>query len=263
MEKFIPKKTTDDCYTPPEIYEAVRDWVCNRYGITADQIVRPFWPGEDYKSYEYPENSVVLDNPPFSILSRICEYYLDRGIRFFLFAPSLTAFSGIHIWDKINHLICDCNIIYENGAVVRTSFITNLDKDMIAQTCPELSRIVNEVSRTLKEKEVKQLPAYEYPDHVITAAIMQRWARYGVPFSLRRGDCVRVTQLDAQKSERKSIFGGGLLLSERAAAKRAAAERAATERAATERVRIKKESPIQYQLSERERAIVEQLGRKE
>lgn len=24
VEKFKPKKTTDDCYTPPEIYEAVK-----------------------------------------------------------------------------------------------------------------------------------------------------------------------------------------------------------------------------------------------
>ena len=26
VDKFKPKKTTDDCYTPPEIYEAVKDW---------------------------------------------------------------------------------------------------------------------------------------------------------------------------------------------------------------------------------------------
>lgn len=27
VEKFKPKKTTDDCYTPPEVYEAVKQWV--------------------------------------------------------------------------------------------------------------------------------------------------------------------------------------------------------------------------------------------
>ena len=25
-DKFKPKKTTDDCYTPPNIYEAVKTW---------------------------------------------------------------------------------------------------------------------------------------------------------------------------------------------------------------------------------------------
>ena len=33
VEKFKPKKTTDDCYTPPLIYETVRDWACEEYGI--------------------------------------------------------------------------------------------------------------------------------------------------------------------------------------------------------------------------------------
>ena len=29
VEKFKPKKTTDDCYTPPTIYEIVKQWACN------------------------------------------------------------------------------------------------------------------------------------------------------------------------------------------------------------------------------------------
>ena len=28
VEKFKPKKTTDDCYTPPEVYETIKDWAC-------------------------------------------------------------------------------------------------------------------------------------------------------------------------------------------------------------------------------------------
>ena len=31
VEKFKPKKTTDDCYTPPHIYEAVLQWVREQY----------------------------------------------------------------------------------------------------------------------------------------------------------------------------------------------------------------------------------------
>lgn len=28
IEKFKPKKTTDDCYTPPSVYAVIRDWAC-------------------------------------------------------------------------------------------------------------------------------------------------------------------------------------------------------------------------------------------
>ena len=28
-EKFKPKKTTDDCYTPPLVNDAIRDWACS------------------------------------------------------------------------------------------------------------------------------------------------------------------------------------------------------------------------------------------
>lgn len=72
VEKFKPKKTTDDCYTPPSIYAVIRDWTCKEYGIDPAKIVRPFYPGGDYENFDYPEGAVVLDNPPFSILPRIC-----------------------------------------------------------------------------------------------------------------------------------------------------------------------------------------------
>ena len=47
VEKFKPKKTTDDCYTPPEIYDVVLSYVRDRWGVSNDDVVRPFWPGGD------------------------------------------------------------------------------------------------------------------------------------------------------------------------------------------------------------------------
>ena len=73
VEKFKPKKTTDDCMTPPQVYDVVRDWACREYNINPERIVRPFWPGGDYENFDYPDGCVVLDNPPFSIISKICE----------------------------------------------------------------------------------------------------------------------------------------------------------------------------------------------
>ena len=45
VEKFKPKKTTDDCYTPQGIYEVIKDWVCEKYDVKEESIMRPFKPG--------------------------------------------------------------------------------------------------------------------------------------------------------------------------------------------------------------------------
>ena len=181
----------------------------------------------------------MLDNPPFSIFTQICEWYIANEIKFFLFAPSLTCLSGRKTWDKMNHIICDCDIEYENGARIRTSFVTNLgEDDLILQTGPELTQIVNAKVNELRRKIKKELPKYKYPDCVIHTAGAQKLARYGVDYRVYRKDCTFVRKLDAQNG--KAIFGGGLLLSEKAAAERAAAER--------------------FALSEREKQIVQHLG---
>lgn len=76
VEKFKPKKTTDDCYTPPEVYDIVLKHVRETYHIADDvPIVRPFYPGGDYENYDYPEGCVVVDNPPFSIFAKILDFY--------------------------------------------------------------------------------------------------------------------------------------------------------------------------------------------
>ena len=44
VEKFKPKKTTDDCYTPDNVYAAVHDWAVKEYGLEGARIIRPFSP---------------------------------------------------------------------------------------------------------------------------------------------------------------------------------------------------------------------------
>ena len=38
VAKFEPKKTTDDCYTPPLVYEAVKNWACAEYDVDPESL---------------------------------------------------------------------------------------------------------------------------------------------------------------------------------------------------------------------------------
>jgi len=246
VEKFKPKKTTDDCYTPQPIYDVILGWASERYGFDPDCVVRPFWPDADYMRCDYPDGCVVLDNPPFSILSQICGTYIERGVRFFLFSPTLTVLSASgrkHVLDT-NHIVTKCTITYENGATVPTSFVTNLDTDgTVIESAPDLSDLIQAKDDELRKSNTTALPKYVYPDHVLTAAKVNWFCAHHTPYKLNRRDCIPISKLDAMGG--KTIFGGGLLLSERAAAERAAAERAAAKR---------------WELSERELAMVRMIG---
>lgn len=249
-EKFKPKLTTDDCYTPPNVYDAVKKWAIDRYGLYDCEVVRPFYPGGDYKTYKYPENCVVIDNPPFSILSKICRFYSEQEINFFLFAPALTLF-GSNTGN--NYLPCSAQVTYENGAKVSTSFITNLG-DVKIEYAPTLYETIKEQNDINLREKVKELPKYEYPNNVLTPT--KPFARYGIELKIKSEDCYFIRALDSQKEMDKAIYGGGFLLSEKAAANKAAADKAAAEKAAAEKTEIKV-----WELSERELEIINSLGK--
>ena len=65
LDKFEAPKTTDDCYTPDNVYDAVADWVAKEWNLDRKKFMRPFYPGGDYQKEQYPKGSVVVDNPPF------------------------------------------------------------------------------------------------------------------------------------------------------------------------------------------------------
>ena len=251
IEKFKPKKTTDDCYTPPEVYETVKNWACEYYGINPDNIVRPFYPGGNYEKYEYPKGAVVLDNPPFSILSKILDFYIEKGIAFFLFAPTMTMMSSMSNKD-VNAIIVNCAIEYENGAKVATSFLTSFG-DFAIEVNPALNDAINNTMKKIKKESKKQLPKYHYPSEVVMANDLKYLAKNGQNFKVKRKDIYFIRQLDSQKEKKKSLFGAGFLLSKKAAAEKAAAEKAAAEKAAAEKAYI-------WELSEREKKIIENLG---
>ena len=236
-EKFKPKLTTDDCYTPPNVYEVVRDWAVRRYSLEGCSVIRPFYPGGNYAEAKYPEGCVVIDNPPFSILSEICRFYDEREIPYFLFAPGLTLFSIAS--GSCNYLPVGVTVTYENGANVHTSFVTNLGGVKI-EIAPDLYQAVDaENDKNLRELHA-ELPNYVYPDCVVGVSV-NKLAKWGQPLKIMAKDAQFIRALDAQKEAGKAIFGGGFLLSEKAAAEKAAA--------------------TEWSLSEREQLLVQQLGK--
>lgn len=77
--KFEPKKTTDDCYTPPLVFEAVKEWACRTFDIDPAKIV------------------------------------------------------------------------YENGAVVSTGFVTSFGGDIVAMSAPDLCRAIDRAVAVTRE----------------------------------------------------------------------------------------------------------------
>lgn len=248
VDKFKPKFTTDDCYTPPVVYEAVADWTAQTYGLDKASFVRPFWPGRDYQREEYPPGCVVVDNPPFSIMAEIVPWYCRRGIRFLLFNQHTTGMKAYAIAHRCTVLATDCTVTYANGAMVATAFLTNLEDKYIIRSAPDLQKAVEDANAKNLESMRRKVPKYTYPWHVVTCAMVGKYSKYGIDYGVPYGEGERIGALDSQRPEKKSIFGGGLLVSDRAAAARRAAERAAA---------------YVWELSDREKEIIRRLSENE
>ena len=251
LEKFKLKKTTDDCYTPAPVYEAVARYVEETYGVSRANFVRPFYPGGDYQNEKYPKGCVVVDNPPFSIMAEILKFYHERGIRFFLFAPTLTLFSSTGGGGVCTALPCTLAVIYENGASVNTSFLTNLeDRSIRFRSAPKLQAMVQEGIDEFARSIRKSLPKYSYPPHVVTSPWVGALSRLGIEFCVSVAESEGISGLDSQKASGKAIFGKGYLISDSAVAEREKAEREKAEREKAER----------WELSDRELQIIQRLN---
>ena len=245
VDKFKPKKTTDDCYTPVPVYEAVKTWAIDKYGLADRPIVRPFYPGGDYQKMTYPDGAVVIDNPPFSILAEIVDFYHAHHIDFFLFAPSLTAFARMIGRDWLHSVVAHGSVTYENGAIVNTSFETNMGTARVTVSHELHDRITTADAQAKDERRSSEpLPKYSYPVEVATAAGLGYLAAHGMSLEIMPESCAPVRALEAQREAGKAIYGGGLLLGSQSAAEKAAAEKAAA---------------TKWQLSDAEREIINGL----
>lgn len=213
IEKFKPKKTTDDCYSPPPVYEAVVNWAGKHLDIGDRPIVRPFYPGGDFEHFDYPDNCVVIDNPPFSIFAKICDWYVEHDIPFLLFAPSMSS-----IRKNLTYIGASCTITYENGAIVNTAFVTNMMGDIICTTAPDLLETVMKANNdNLKQSKKTSLRKLSFPDCVLRATTLQTMSRAGVNFCIRREQGCVVNQACESKT---GEFGSSILLSDMATAEK-------------------------------------------
>lgn len=229
-------KTSDDTFTPPAIYEIVKNYAIKKYGLEGRRVVRPFYPGGDYQNFNYKEGDVVIDNPPFSILKKIKSFYVKNKIDFFLFAPGLMMFNKSDREMNINYIMVGETVKFENGAKVPVGFATNLGDNLI-ETAPELAKAIRNAQNTKKVK-----PSRIYPPNVITSARINAIARKGVALKIN-GDVKYIAKMDAMKSYGMgTLFGGGLLLKNKEAKKIIEAEKT-----------IKEKPTITLELSEREK----------
>lgn len=251
VDKYKQKKTTDDCYTPDVVYDAILKWVVSEYGINAADIVRPFYPGGDYRAQDYT-GKIVVDNPPFSMLAQIIDFYLENEVPFFIFAPALTLFNyGNRIERGLCLVACYVTITYENGAKIKTSFITNMD-NVSVRTAKSLAVAIKEAQQAPDGRVVK----YKYPPHVITATHVGSIRPHDGDLKFNRSEIKYIRRLDAQKPHKKEIFGGGFLISDDAAARRVQAEKETEEW-------LRKTGQLEtheWQLSDAEKEIVKELG---
>lgn len=213
------------------MYETIKDWACREFGIDPSKVVRPFYPGGDYERFDYSDGKVVVDNPHFSILSKICKFYRDNHVPFFLFAPYLTIFSSAS----------------RNGAhMIVTSFVTSFGDDLI-RTAPDLANAIDETVKRVRKEQRRHPPKYAYPSELLTVSRLGKIGRQ-VEFRVKASDVAFTRALDSQKAVKKAIYGGGYLLSEAKAAELKAAELKAAEDVTV------------WPLSETERRIIENLA---
>ena len=260
-ESYVAKftenpKTTDDTFTPRDVYEAVLKYVGEVVDLTGKQILRPFYPGGDYRNAEYPEDGIVIDNPPFSIFTEIVKFYTATGIPFFLFGQGKTIMCCVKYCTAV--IVTDL-LTYENGARIYTNFASNLFGDTIIMTAPRL----NDLIFSCPSQNVKaNLASYNYPPELLSFSQMQTICRGGVEFAVKRSECQIVKNLD---NHPKSLFGEHILLSsakaeEKESAKTLAQEQAKVKAEERERKRAELAGMVGViPLSQRERRIVERL----
>lgn len=250
LKKFENKKTTDDCFTPVEVYDALIGWLKKEGKIREGQkVVRPFYPGGDYTAEEYPAGCVVVDNPPFSIMKDIVAFYDKKRIPFFLFFDSRTLFGKAYVNNERICLLPICaSVKYENGAVVNTSFMSSLFPGLRIYAPGELRKIIEDSQ--VKPDEKVQL---DFDPHV------RRFSSFGT--AVRYGETIKIKNI--RPFDNEHLYGGGILIGDDDVAKLDEVMERTREKIEEERERLAEERNGQkgtYPLSEKDRQKIAELN---
>lgn len=251
LSKFETKKTTDDCYTPPAVYNAVLEYVHEQVrNLDGLKIVRPFFPNGDYTDLsQYDENTIVIDNPPFSLISKISKFYQDNHIQFFLFAPAMTVLQCMRTTDGLTAIIAPHPITYANGAVVPTAFITNMLPTIKAKTALTLFQKLKVIETLIKPS----FPKYSYPKNILMVNELQKFCRVGIEFEVLANESCYIRNIASQKTQGKTLFGGGLFISD------AKAKELQVKELQAKKLQVEKDS-IVWTLSDHEKQIIDKLN---
>ena len=206
--------TTDECYTPPAVYDTVLDYAVDRYHLQGKHIVRPFIPGGDYQKYVYDKNDVVIDNPPFSITIKIVNWYIDHNIPFFMFINGLYGVSlSRGLSGKATVIVTNANgSFYNKGSEksIKLGFVTNLEpKNIILRGDATLT---NRLNGLVKKKTFKR---FRYPDNFLKNNDILTALQRNVELQLTTDNCLFEDNLDYHKSQRVKVFGGGYLVNDK------------------------------------------------
>lgn len=212
--------STDECYTPPAVYDTVLDYAVDRYQLQGKHVVRPFIPGGDYQRYVYDENDVVIDNPPFSMTTKIAKWYIEHNIPFFLFINGMYAVSlsrGLH--GKATVIATNANASFHhkpNNKLIKMGFVTNLEpKNIIIRGDATLT---NRLNGLVKKKALNK---FKYPKNVIRNTDILSALQRNVELKLTTDNCLFEDNLDYHKAQMHakpqhfSVFGGGYLVDDK------------------------------------------------
>lgn len=249
LAKFTDNpKTTDDCFTPRDVFEAVVKYVGTIIDMSDKVVLRPFFPGGDYEHAEYPENGVVIDNPPFSMFTKIVAFYSMHKIPFFLFGPGMTITSACRFCTAV---FVDNNIIWENGAIVRVDFASNLYGDLIATTAPLLHQWLQQCPSQIKTG----LPSFAYPAEVVRVSDFHVICSGDIDYQLRRDEVQPMRKLD----NKDNMFGEFFLVPTNKGIEKEESRKRA-QAITRQKEDDKALDAVPVNLSQREKRIVERLN---
>ena len=192
---------------------------------------------------------------------------MEKGIKYFLFAPALMCIRP-NIDDTI--ICANSDVIYSNGAIVKTSFVTNAaNREFCLITAPELRKLLEAIFRKDRKiygkENTKKLKTYISPKNTFSSRDISLISR--TEFMIRRTESRAVSKLGSIRT-----YGGAYLLSDRAAAElekaRDAAElekardAAELEKARAAEAKLRRKYAIKLNLSPDQEEILKQLNEK-